>query len=146
IGARAKVTVVKNKIAPPFRKVEFDILFDQGISKEGDLLDLGSTNGAILKSGTWMSFKHPTEGEIRLGQGRERARAFLVENPDLTAEITKAVMAKAAPKPAASGAGPTLASESSPAPSAVAEKGPVAPPPALKPVPKPPAPAPAPAK
>jgi recombination protein RecA len=97
IGSRTKVTVVKNKIAPPFRKVEFDILFAQGISKEGDLLDLGTLNGAIQKSGTWMSFKHPTEGEIRLGQGRERARTFLLENPDLTAEIARAVMAKATP-------------------------------------------------
>jgi recombination protein RecA len=97
IGSRTKVTVVKNKIAPPFRKVEFDILFAQGISKEGDLLDLGTLNGVIQKSGTWMSYKHPTEGEIRLGQGRERARTFLLENPDLTAEITRAVMAKATP-------------------------------------------------
>ncbi|MEQ1892471.1 MAG: recombinase RecA [Planctomycetota bacterium] len=97
IGSRTKVTVVKNKIAPPFRKVEFDILFNQGISKEGDLLDLGTTNGALLKSGTWISWKHPTEGEIRLGQGREKARTFLLENPALTAEITRAVMAKAMP-------------------------------------------------
>jgi len=97
IGARTKVTVVKNKIAPPFRKVEFDILFDQGISQEGDLLDLGTTNGALLKSGTWISFKHPTEGEIRLGQGREKARTFLLENPEIMAEVTRAVMAKAMP-------------------------------------------------
>src|SRR5688572_29332194 len=68
IGSRVKVTVVKNKVAPPFRKVEFDILFDRGISYEGDLLDLGVLHGTVLKSGTWMSLKHPKDGEIRLGQ------------------------------------------------------------------------------
>jgi len=128
IGARAKVTVVKNKIAPPFRKVEFDILFDQGISKEGDLLDLGTTNGTLLKSGTWISYKHPTEGEIRLGQGREKARTFLVENPVLTAEITRAVMAKAVPA--------TLAKPEAPAP-APAQAPSTAAAPALKPTPAP---------
>ncbi|MSR63232.1 MAG: recombinase RecA [Planctomycetes bacterium] len=142
VGARTKVTVVKNKIAPPFRKVEFDILFDHGISREGDLIDLGSTNGAILKSGTWLSFKHPTEGEIRLGQGRERARAFLLDNPELTLEITKAVMAKARPL--------ALVPET-PAPTPIAGASPLASDrpvnapvvkPAAKPVPPTPAPAP----
>ncbi|MFT5464574.1 MAG: recombination protein RecA, partial [Planctomycetota bacterium] len=74
VGNRTKVTVVKNKIAPPFRKVEFDILYNEGISLHGDLIDMGVEHGLILKSGTWFSYKHPTEGEIRLGQGRERAR------------------------------------------------------------------------
>src|SRR5690606_26849246 len=81
VGSRTKVTVVKNKIAPPFRKVEFDILFNRGISKEGELLDLGVKAGVVVKSGTWFSMKHPSDGEIRLGQGMERTRTFLVDNP-----------------------------------------------------------------
>jgi recombination protein RecA len=99
VGNRTKVTVVKNKIAPPFRKVEFDIIYGHGISKEGDLLDLGVEHGVILKSGTWMSYKHPSEGEIRLGQGRERARAFLLDNPDVSERIHAAVMLAAMPAP-----------------------------------------------
>jgi recombination protein RecA len=97
VGNRTKVTVVKNKIAPPFRKVEFDILYNQGISMEGDLLDLGLEQGIVLKSGTWLSFKHPKEGEVRLGQGRERARQFLADNRDLAALIEEAVRAKGIP-------------------------------------------------
>jgi recombination protein RecA len=100
VGNRTKVTVVKNKIAPPFRKVEFDILYNQGISYEGDLIDLGLEEGFVLKSGTWFSLKHPTEGEIRLGQGRERARQFLVDNPDLARELESAIREKLAPPPA----------------------------------------------
>jgi recombination protein RecA len=99
VGNRTKVTVVKNKIAPPFRKVEFDILYARGISKEGDLLDLGLVYKVVLKSGTWFSFKHPKDGEIRLGQGRERARDFLVDNPDLGEELRKAVLEGAREKP-----------------------------------------------
>ncbi|HUC32404.1 MAG TPA: recombinase RecA, partial [Ilumatobacteraceae bacterium] len=87
VGSRTRVKVVKNKVAPPFRKCEFDILFAHGISREGDLLDLGVENGVVLKSGTWLSFKHPKDGEVRLGQGREKARALLIENPDLTDEL-----------------------------------------------------------
>jgi recombination protein RecA len=99
VGNRTKVTVVKNKLAPPFRKVEFDILFNQGISKEGELLDLGQKAGVVLKSGTWFSLKHPTDGEIRLGQGMERSRTFLIDNPDLAAVIEEAIFSKWAPKP-----------------------------------------------
>ncbi|MFQ5506121.1 MAG: recombinase RecA [Planctomycetota bacterium] len=98
VGNRTKVTVVKNKIAPPFRKVEFDILYNHGISKEGDLIDMGIQHGMVLKSGTWFSYKHPTDGEIRLGQGRERARRFLIDNPDLADELGKAILAAAAPR------------------------------------------------
>ncbi len=98
IGNRTKVTVVKNKIAPPFRKVEFDILYDRGISFEGDLLDLGVVYKVVLKSGTWFSFKHPRDGEIRLGQGRERARDFLGDNPDLAAELHKGILVRAQEK------------------------------------------------
>jgi recombination protein RecA len=97
VGNRTKVTVVKNKIAPPFRKVEFDIIFNRGISTEGDLIDMGIEHGFVLKSGTWFSFKHPTEGEVRLGQGRERARQFLVDNADLTAVLDRAIREKVAP-------------------------------------------------
>jgi len=101
VGNRTKVTVVKNKVAPPFRKVEFDILFDRGISTEGDLLDLGLQHGVVLKSGTWFSMKHPTEGEVRLGQGREKARALLVDNQDLARDLEQLIRAKLAPPPPA---------------------------------------------
>ncbi|MEE2940521.1 MAG: recombinase RecA [Planctomycetota bacterium] len=97
VGNRTKVTVVKNKIAPPFRKVEFDILFNRGVSKEGELLDLGMKAGVVLRSGTWYSMKHPSDGEIRLGQGMERSRQFLIDNPDLAGVIEDAVRAKFAP-------------------------------------------------
>jgi recombination protein RecA len=99
VGNRTKVTVVKNKLAPPFRKVEFDILYAQGISKEGELLDLGQKEGIVIKSGTWFSLKHPTDGEIRLGQGMERSRSFLIDNPDLATLIEAAIFSKWAPKP-----------------------------------------------
>ncbi|MEO2163417.1 MAG: recombinase RecA [bacterium] len=98
VGNRTKVTVVKNKIAPPFRKVEFDILFNRGISKEGELVDLGQQAGIVVKSGTWYSMKHPTDGEIRLGQGMERTRQFLIDNPDITKVIEEAVRVELAPK------------------------------------------------
>jgi recombination protein RecA len=76
IGSRTKVKVVKNKLAPPFREAEFDILYGQGISREGDLLDLGVAHNVLEKSGSWYSYK----GE-RIGQGRENARQFLRDNP-----------------------------------------------------------------
>jgi recombination protein RecA len=97
VGNRTKVTVVKNKIAPPFRKVEFDILFNHGISREGELLELGMAQNVVVKSGTWYSLKHPTQGEVRLGQGLERARAFLVDNPDLARELDGALRGKLDP-------------------------------------------------
>ena len=78
IGTRTKVKVVKNKLAPPFRVVEMDILFGKGISQSGDLLDLAESRGIITKSGSWLSF-----GEERLGQGREKARELLDNNPGL---------------------------------------------------------------
>jgi recombination protein RecA len=82
VGSRAKVKVVKNKVAPPFREAEFDILYGEGISREGDILDLGVEHKIIEKSGAWYAF----EGE-RLGQGRENARQFLRENTDIRATI-----------------------------------------------------------
>jgi recombination protein RecA len=128
IGNRTKVTVVKNKIAPPFRKVEFDILFDRGISYEGDLLDLGAEKNIVIKSGTWFSIKSPKEGEIRLGQGREKARQFLVDNPDLAKELDAQVRTLLMPKnadgpnvavPTATGtSAPTSAGSSTASPSA----------------------------
>jgi recombination protein RecA len=99
VGNRTKVTVVKNKVAPPFRKVEFDILFNCGISREGELLDMGLEEGTVLRSGTWYSLKHPTEGEIRLGQGQERARRFLIDNPDLADELEQTLRKAMAPAP-----------------------------------------------
>ena len=88
IGNRVRTRVVKNKIAPPFREAEFDIMFDSGISYEGDLVDLGSEAGVIQKSGTWFTF-----GDVRLGQGREQAKKFLKDNPDLCKEIREKVLA-----------------------------------------------------
>jgi recombination protein RecA len=85
-GSRTRLRVVKNKVAPPFRSAEFDILYGEGISKEGDLIDLGIAQKIVEKAGSWFSY-----GEIRLGQGRENARVFLKDNPDLAAEIDKKV-------------------------------------------------------
>ncbi len=89
VGNRTKVKVVKNKVASPFREAEVDILFGEGISREGDLLDLGSEQGVVDKSGSWFSFA----GE-RLGQGRETARTFLKENPAIRDRIDAAVRQK----------------------------------------------------
>jgi recombination protein RecA len=82
IGARTKVKVVKNKVATPFRIAEFDIMYGKGISREGDLLDLGVEKKHVQKAGAWYSY-----GDTRLGQGRENARAFLEENPDVADEL-----------------------------------------------------------
>ena len=81
-GNRTKVKIVKNKVAPPFREAEFDIIYGEGISREGDLLDLGATHNVVEKSGSWFSYK----GE-RIGQGRENARQFLKEHTDIRATI-----------------------------------------------------------
>ena len=82
IGNRTRVKVVKNKVAPPFRQVEFDIIYGKGISKAGDLLDLGVAHNIISKSGTWFSYN-----ETRIGQGRENSKNFLTDNPDIATEI-----------------------------------------------------------
>ena len=86
IGNRVKVKVAKNKVAPPFKIAEFEIMYDRGISKSGELLDLGTNLGAIQKSGTWYSY-----GEDRIGQGREVAKKFLIDNPSIADEIEKKV-------------------------------------------------------
>ncbi len=88
VGNRVRVKVVKNKVAPPFRQAEFDIMFDEGISATGDLLDLAVESDVVQKSGAWFSFN-----EVRLGQGRENSKTFLKENPDLFEEIKVKVMA-----------------------------------------------------
>ena len=90
VGARVKVKVVKNKVAPPFRSAEFDILFNEGISREGSLIDAAIEYGILDKSGTWMSY-----GDQRLGQGRENVRNYLRENPSLSSEIEARVREKA---------------------------------------------------
>src|SRR5215831_3435234 len=89
IGSRTKVKVVKNKVAPPFKEVEFDILYGIGISKEGELIDMGAEEGILEKSGAWYAF----EGE-RIGQGRENARDFLREHPEVAATIEARVRQK----------------------------------------------------
>jgi recombination protein RecA len=101
-GNRTKIKIVKNKMAPPFREAEFDIIYGEGISKEGDLIDLGVAQNLVEKSGAWYSFK----GE-RIGQGRENARQFMKDNPDarkkLDAELRKLlglVRGEVAPAPA----------------------------------------------
>jgi len=89
IGFRTRVKVVKNKMAPPFREAEFDIIFGEGISREGDVLDLAAANGIIEKSGAWYSYK----GD-RIGQGRDNSRVFLKENPEVMAQIENDVCDK----------------------------------------------------
>jgi recombination protein RecA len=89
VGFRTKVKVVKNKVAPPFRETEFDIIFGEGISREGDILDLAVENGIVEKSGAWYSYK----GE-RVGQGRDNSRTFLKENKDLLKQLEDEVRGK----------------------------------------------------
>jgi recombination protein RecA len=100
IGSRTKVKVVKNKVAPPFREAEFDILYGKGISREGEIVDLGAEEGIIEKSGSWFSF-----GGERIGQGRENAKDFLRDHPEVAVKVESAIRAKRgvpslAPKPA----------------------------------------------
>jgi recombination protein RecA len=86
IGNRTRVKIVKNKIAPPFREAEFDIMFNEGISKSGDVLDLAVLNGIVDKSGAWFAYK-----EEKIGQGREAAKQYLKENPKVADEIEKQI-------------------------------------------------------
>lgn len=94
IGGRTRVKVVKNKLAPPFKEAEFDILYGKGISREGELVDLGSEMGILEKSGAWYSFN----GE-RIGQGRENAKEFLRQHPEAAKELTTRILEKASIKP-----------------------------------------------
>ena len=90
VGNNVRVKVVKNKVAPPFREVEFDIMYGEGISKIGEIIDLGVKGGIVEKSGSWFSYNSQ-----RIGQGRENVREFLKKNPDIAAEIEKAVRGNA---------------------------------------------------
>jgi recombination protein RecA len=101
IGSRTRIKVVKNKMAPPFKQVEFDILFGEGISMEGDVIDLAQEHGVIDKSGSWFSF----DGE-KLGQGRDNTRLFLKQHPEITEKIRSRVLAKVGKAPVATAALP----------------------------------------
>jgi recombination protein RecA len=88
IGNQTRVKVVKNKLAPPFKQVEFDIMYGAGVSKVGELVDLGVKAGVVEKSGAWFSYD-----SVRIGQGRENAKQFLKDNPDMAAKIEAQVRA-----------------------------------------------------
>jgi recombination protein RecA len=89
VGSRTKVRIVKNKVAPPFKEVEFDLIHGEGISKEGDVLDLAAERGIVEKSGTWYNY-----GGQRIGQGRENAKQFLKENPKILEKMEKEILEK----------------------------------------------------
>jgi recombination protein RecA len=89
IGSRTRVKVVKNKIAPPFKEAEFDIMFGQGVSREGDVLDLAANENIIVKSGAWYAYN-----DVKIGQGRENAKVYLKENPEIFTEVEKKVREK----------------------------------------------------
>lgn len=89
LGSRARIKVVKNKVAPPFKKAEFDIMYNEGISKEGNLIDIGVDEGIIDKSGAWFSYN-----DIRIGQGRENSKIYLKENKDIAIEVENAIREK----------------------------------------------------
>jgi recombination protein RecA len=94
VGNRTRIKDVKNKIAPPFKEAEFDIMFGKGISKEGDILDLAAEADIINKSGAWYAYKNN-----KIGQGRENAKQFLAENPEIMTEIENLVREKFNIKP-----------------------------------------------
>ena len=100
VGSRVKVKVVKNKVSPPFRIAEFDMLFGQGISREGGLIDVGVDAGLVRKAGAWYTY----EGD-QLGQGKENSRAFLRDNPDLANELEKRILEKLGVGPQVDAAG-----------------------------------------
>ena len=111
VGNRTKIKVAKNKVAPPFREVEFDIMYGEGISREGDLIDMGVTHNVIEKSGSWLSY-----GGERVGQGRENARQFLKDNPDIKAKIDRECRIKLGLIKVANGAAPVEKTEAVAAP------------------------------
>jgi recombination protein RecA len=96
VGNRVRASVAKNKVAPPFRKAEFDIMFDEGISKSGSVIDMGEALGVLKKSGAWL-----IHGEEKIGQGKENARAYLKENPKIMARLEKEIVEAAARQPVA---------------------------------------------
>ncbi|HME42800.1 MAG TPA: recombinase RecA [Syntrophorhabdales bacterium] len=87
VGSRTRVKVVKNKLAPPFREAEFDLIFGEGISREGDIVDIGSDLGVIEKSGTWYSYN-----DARIGQGKENAKEYLKQHPEVAAEVEQKIL------------------------------------------------------
>jgi len=89
VGSRTRIKVVKNKVAPPFKEAEFDIMFGKGISKEGDILDLAASENIIVKSGAWFAYN-----DSKIGQGRENAKLYLKENPEIMAEVENKVREK----------------------------------------------------
>jgi recombination protein RecA len=91
MGTRVRARVVKNKVAPPFRSAEFDIMFNHGISKEGDLIDLGVATGVVKKTGAFLTY-----GEAKLGQGRENAKDYLREHPELASQLESEIRASPA--------------------------------------------------
>jgi recombination protein RecA len=88
VGQRVKAKIVKNKVAPPFRLAEFDMMHSNGISYEGDIIDLAMAAKVVVRSGAWFRY-----GDVQLGQGKEKTRAFLVENPKVTEEIKEKILA-----------------------------------------------------
>ncbi|AUB84369.1 recombinase RecA [Candidatus Thiodictyon syntrophicum] len=111
IGSETKVKVVKNKVAPPFKQAEFDILYGEGISREGEIVDLGVAAGIIDKSGAWYSY-----GGNRVGQGKDNARVYLKENPELAKAIEARIREKLLPQAADEAPAPDLAEPAGPAP------------------------------
>ncbi|NQV93965.1 MAG: DNA recombination/repair protein RecA, partial [Sphingomonadales bacterium] len=89
VGNTTRVKVVKNKVAPPFKQVEFDIMYGQGISKVGEIIDLGVKAGVVEKSGAWFSYD-----SVRIGQGRENSKRFLLENPEMMAKLENQIRGK----------------------------------------------------
>jgi len=106
MGSETRVKVVKNKVAPPFKQANFDILYGEGISREGEIIELGVEQGLVQKSGAWYSYN----GD-RIGQGKDNVRGFLKENPAIAAEIEAQIRARAFPRPAAEEAGEPLEAE-----------------------------------
>ena len=97
IGARTRARVVKNKLSPPFREAEFDIIFGEGISREGSILDVGVDQGVLTRTGTWYSY-----GDIRLGQGKEAAKQYFADNPEVAREVESKIKEKLQPESAPS--------------------------------------------
>jgi recombination protein RecA len=89
VGNRTRVKIVKNKVAPPFKKAEFDIMYGQGVSKVGEILDLGVDHGIIKKSGSWFSY-----GDTKLGQGRDAVKVLIKDNPELMDELEQKIIAR----------------------------------------------------
>jgi recombination protein RecA len=113
VGNRTRVKVVKNKLAPPFKQAEFDIIYGQGISREGGLIDMGVEHGFVRKAGAWYTY----EGD-QLGQGKENARSFLRDNPDLADELEKKIKEKL-------GVGPQVDKPTDPIAAASTKGGPI---------------------